>query len=344
MDTNSNIISVLGFPAFSNRNSNPYNSEFYAALQKHNIHVDEFSFRRAFFGHYDIIHIHWPEKFLNSHYRSKALLWSVALLACLRLQRLRGRQVVWTVHNLAAHETKYKTISRLFWKHFLPNVTATISLSHANQKILQKTTALPNCTNQSVIYHPLYPKTSYNPGNIKLKIPAPYALFFGRILPYKNVEKLIGIFKTNPPHKLHLVIAGSCEDSSYQQQIHALTANSTNITLINRHISDDELHYLLDKCIFGILPFKNIFNSGSILQFPSHAKPVIAPASENFYEYSRLFRKSPFILYDDELSASKIESLIADLPQLDTSAPLQLSYKQAAISAAAFFQTILPPQ
>ena len=346
MATASKTITVLGFPAFSNRNSNIYNYTFYTAVEKHGIEVDEFSFQRALFGHHDIIHVHWPEKFLNSHYRLKALLWSTLFLFCLKLHRLKGGRVVWTAHNLKPHEIKYPRLSKLFWENFLRTVNATISLSKTNQKIMLEATDLPNATCHTVIYHPLYKQitadnTEKNLQNMGISTKRPYCLFFGRILPYKNVEKLIAMFKDNPPEGINLVVAGNCENQAYKDEITALAESADRVTFISRRTGDEELHSLIQGCAVGILPFKTIFNSGSLLQFPSYGKPVMAPYSDNFAEYGSLFKTSPFILYRDTLTRETIEKAVTNLPDFQQKCPRELTEEETGIRAAEFFRKVV---
>jgi beta-1,4-mannosyltransferase len=339
-------IRVLGFPAFSNRISNSYNANFYNAAATHDVDVMEFSLWRAFFGRYDIIHIHWPERYLNSHYRLKAVGGSALLLTALGLCRLLGRRVVWTVHNLKAHNLRYPHLSSWFWKRYVRAVDATISLSKVNQTICLKERSLPAARHHAIIYHPLYePYTAPDRENIleqlQFQVRQPYCLFVGRILPYKHVEILISLFRDNPPDDLNLIIAGSFEDHAYRTTIEALAAKVDRVHLIPRHISDQEMAALIDGCALGVLPFKEIFNSGSLLQFPAYRKPVLVPRSDNFSEYGKLFSISPFIFYDGELTREVMMNAIQQLPVVQENIPLELTWEEAGRKGAAFFHEIV---
>ena len=146
---------VMAFPAFS-RKSNPYNALLYNAVQKEGVDVVEFSFKNAFLSKADIVHVHWPEFFLNSHYRIKALLFSIMLLLSLGVQKLKGAKLVWTLHNLKPHVIRYPVLSGLFWWIYKRMVDGVLSLSQANLKIAQD--AIPEIKHlpAGVSYHGLF--------------------------------------------------------------------------------------------------------------------------------------------------------------------------------------------
>ena len=337
-------ISVLAFPAFSNRNSNSYNADLYSEVTRHNIKVTEFSFYRAIFKHNDIIHIHWPEKFLNSNYRIKAILWSAALLFCLTLHRMRGGKVVWTAHNLIPHQIKYHKLYKIFIGIFRSRIDAVISLSESNRHILEKNVQLPNLKHHAVIPHHLYPVPDTD--NISIPatlppLPENFCLFFGRLLPYKNVETIIDIFTRNPPSNLNLIIAGAAENQTYAQSLTAHIGKSNRITFINRRISDAELATLIHNCRFGVLPFKTIFNSGSLLQFASYGKAVLTPYSESFAEYAAFFSPSPFIFYhNDVITSQTIKDTAANISGTTYPRPVQLSLENCGRLTAEFFRAV----
>jgi hypothetical protein len=171
-----------------------------------------------------------------------------------------------------------------------------------------------------------------------------YSDYPGDVRVRREAEALAEIFIKLPPGNLGLVIAGNCESPEYCQKIKKMADRSNNITLIERHISDSELDSLINNCTLGILPFKNIFNSGSLLQFPSHGRPVIAPFSKNFAEYSRLFPKPPLIMYEGELSKNIITKALANLPEVDSTPPSKLTFEYAGRATANFFREILGKQ
>ncbi len=127
-------IRVLCFPANKNKHSNPYNHILYSGMAN-DIDVIEFSLINLFFSKFDLIHIHWPEHYLNSNYLPKAFVFSFLFILGLVLSRIKNRKIVWTIHNLKPHNVRYPILNKLFWLIYLKLVSAVISLSVENEKL-----------------------------------------------------------------------------------------------------------------------------------------------------------------------------------------------------------------
>jgi beta-1,4-mannosyltransferase len=129
---------VLAQPAFRNRVENPYTTLLYTHLLTRGVHADEFSWRRALLGRYDIWHLHWPESYPNKRAGGRAIRQSVGLLALLWWARARGTRVVWTVHNLAAHEQIHPRLHRWFLTVFLRLIDGFVSLSATGDELARR--------------------------------------------------------------------------------------------------------------------------------------------------------------------------------------------------------------
>ena len=93
---------VMAYPAFSASQQNPYTRLLYKHMAAQ---VVDFSFRRLLATRYDILHLHWPEWELNA-YSSATEAAARLRMKLLAIDFLRGRgtRVVWTAHNLKAHD------------------------------------------------------------------------------------------------------------------------------------------------------------------------------------------------------------------------------------------------
>lgn len=96
--------------------------------------------------------------------------------------------------------------------------------------------------------------------------------FFGRIEPYKGLDLLVEAFGRVTTKGLQLLIAGS---GSIDDDLHCRIEQSSQITLINRYIDDEEFQPLLDKCDFVVLPYKRASQSGVIPMCFAYGKTVI---------------------------------------------------------------------
>lgn len=339
---------VLSMPAYKNVGSNPYNYILSKAVSDQSVEIREYSLLEAFLLRFDIIHVHWPEWYLNSHYYLKALSYSVIFVISLMWCRLFGKKIVWTIHNLAPHKVKYPFLNKWFWKVYLRQVDGTISLSHANQKLALSTyPALINAKN-AVTYHGLYkdfyPKSSSSSeARVKLGLPATKIifLFLGQIKKYKRPELLVEIFKNSGIDNAVLVMAGKFEDDSFKQDIRAKIGNDPSIILHDGFVSDDELQYYYASADFSVIPFGSIFNSGSALLSVSYNVPVILPFSKNFEEYDGLLDNS-FYLYKGDIDKSIITCALNEhsSAELDLRCSDQLEWSYIANKTKEFYLSL----
>jgi beta-1,4-mannosyltransferase len=81
-------------------------------------------------GSYDILHLHWPDRRVRDANAAKAVARSAGLIALLDLAHARGMKVVWTVHNLSAHEgTQRPWLEARYWHALTRRIDAFIAMS-----------------------------------------------------------------------------------------------------------------------------------------------------------------------------------------------------------------------
>lgn len=292
-------------------------------LDRFGCDVEEFSFKRAMKLDYDLIHVHWPELFLNSNYFLKALLYSILFLVVLGIAKLAGKKVVWTIHNLTPHSIKYPRLNSIFWFFYIKLVDGIVSLSKANEKKAVDKFDFKNGLSKSVIYHGLYDNAyaneiSTDEARKSLGIPADsnVILFFGQVKPYKNVEKLISEFNKNVDNNFKLLIAGKFESKEYYEEINSLI-ETDNVILVNKFIPDEEIQIYYNSADLCVLPFKNIFNSGSALLSVTFNTTVLVPYTDNFKEYQEILNDDCIKTYTGEITFETISKSI-------TTSPIQL--------------------
>lgn len=319
------MIKVLAFPAYKNKSSNPYNYLLYSGIEEQDVDVKEFSFSRSLSLNYDLIHIHWPELYLNSNYIIKAIFYSLMLIFCLAYAKTFGKKVIWTVHNLKPHNIKYNRLNKLFWRLYTPLVDGVISLSKANEKLFFDKFSFKKSINSTVIHHGLY--NDYYENTLSKETALKYfsidnskkvCLFIGQVKAYKNVEALIKLF--NEESKLNncvLIIAGRFESQKYFEEVSEQAKSNNNIIIHNKFILDSDLQYYFNAADLCVLPFKDIFNSGSALLSASFNTPVIVPYSDNFLEYSSLIGQNSIITYKNTINAELIVKELSVEAEMD---------------------------
>lgn len=342
------MVKVLAFPAFKNKSSNPYNYLLYSGIENEDVEIQEFSFTRCLSLNYDLIHVHWPELYLNSNYFIKAFLYSFMFILCLLITRLSGKKTVWTIHNLKPHKVKYQWLNKLFWPCYLKLVDAVISLSKANEILFFEKFTFQQKIDNTVIHHGLYDNCYEN--NITREVARKHfsigeekkvALFVGQVKTYKNVEILVKLFNEKLLSNDVLIIAGKFETSDYYNEVSEAAKHNPNIIIHNKFIPDSDLQYYFNAADLCILPFKDIFNSGSALLAASFNTQVLVPYSDNFQEYQNEMGLSSISIYRDAINAPLIKQEFDFTKQSILNYSKSLSWQVLQSKLAIFYKQII---
>jgi glycosyltransferase involved in cell wall biosynthesis len=113
-----------------------------------------------------------------------------------------------------------------------------------------------------------------------------HILFFGRLSPYKGVDDLLQampeVFREFPEEQL--IIAGK-RYPGFDINENFLNTYKNNITLIDRHIPNDELAMLIKQAKFIVCPYKDATQSGVLMTAFGLNTPVIATNVGSFPEF-----------------------------------------------------------
>ena len=113
-----------------------------------------------------------------------------------------------------------------------------------------------------------------------------HILFFGRLSPYKGVDDLLkampAVLKEFPNERL--IIAGK-RYFGFAIDEEMVNAHKENITVIDRHIPNEELADLIRGAKFIVCPYKDATQSGVLMTAFGLNTPVIATNVGSFPEY-----------------------------------------------------------
>ena len=305
---------VLAHPAFRTRGRNPYNSLLYSHLVEAGVLVDEFSRARLLAGGHSLWHLHWPEENLNSRSFRRAAAYSAGLLALLDWAKWRGIKIVWTIHNLQAHEGFYPRLERWFWQRFAARVDGYISLSRSGQELAcDRFPALQNVPGFVIPhghYRDLYPvPVSQQVARATLGIAstARVATFVGQIRPYKNLSALITEFQGLVGSDLILLIAGSPLNAELSADLSTAARKDARIRLDLRFLSEAEIQLYVRAADLVVLPYQEVLNSGSAVLALSLDRPILVPKLGAFTELQEMVGEAWVSSYEGQLSASDLE-------------------------------------
>jgi glycosyltransferase involved in cell wall biosynthesis len=190
---------------------NPYTLSLYAEMGG-DVKVAEFSVWNLRRRH-DIWHVHWPEALLNIRNPAVASAKLTAFLAMIVWIRLRGGKIVWTVHNLKAHDELHPSLETMFYRRFIRRVDGVISLTETALKLAIEKFSRLRVLPTAIIRHGHY-RNQYAqcPPDARcalgIESDARVILFFGEVRGYKNVDALVRAFRGVEDERAHLLIVG----------------------------------------------------------------------------------------------------------------------------------------
>lgn len=232
----------------------------------------------------DILHIHWPNQSMKSKNKFYTFLKSTSFICIIFLLRLSGIKIIWTVHNISEHDTKFKS-TEMFFNTILAKLCnrLIVHCTSAKNEVLKNYKGIED--NLIAIiphgnYIRLYKNTlTMSDSRRKLNISEDEIVFlyFGQIRPYKGIIELVNSFKRLNHDKSKLLIVGKPIDKQITMDILEDCKNTNNIKNILEFIPDNDIQIYMNAADVVVLPYKDILTSGALLLAMSFGKPVIAP-------------------------------------------------------------------
>jgi beta-1,4-mannosyltransferase len=266
---------------------NPYTKLLYQHMSNHGVVVHSYRRRALLAQRPDIVHIHWPEFLVRWH--DGALTASIDVfkeLALLWLARQRGARVIWTAHDLGAHDRPdLPRLYSYFIRGFNKLVDRIISLSPAALRAVMDQYPELRDRPADIIahghYRGYYPETVAGDREIADLHPCPSCgptfLIFGQLRWYKNVTGLIDAF-ASLGKGFRLIVAGEIRGSEdFRAEVTFRAASTPGVHLVPRRIDDADVWALHQLADVVILPYHQgtALHSGAAILALSLGKPVV---------------------------------------------------------------------
>jgi glycosyltransferase involved in cell wall biosynthesis len=246
----------------------------------------------------DVVHVHWP------HGTYKTTLQFLHVLIVLIAYRILKNNLVWTVHELDAYESRHPRRDAWFRSAVMKlSCRLIVHGEHTRQVLIEHHDYRRPI---DVARHPSYigwykDEVTREQARAKLGLPddARVYLYFGYIKPYKGVEDLIQAFGQISDDGAILLIAGKPLDDAIKQEVESMAAADSRVRTFLGYIADDDIQDFFRSADVVVFPFKNTQTSGSLMLAMSYGCPIIAPRIATLPEY---VDSGSGILFDPALS------------------------------------------
>jgi beta-1,4-mannosyltransferase len=342
---------VLAWPAFSNREWNPYNGLLCGAMQRKGVVVLEFKGPRSRMEKADIFHVHWPDLSLKVTSWTRALVRCTWYLLIILRARLHGARVVWTAHNLQSHENLYPRLEAVFWWLFVREVDGIISLSEAGLTQVQQMRLgkrkIPTVAIAHGHYRDAYPnQVSRAEARRHLNIgPTAFVVgWIGQIRAYKGLPELVGAWRKRAAGENVLLIAGHPSDPSLRELLETSAREDSSIHFHSGRVDDDDFQHYINASDVIVMPYRKILNSGSALLGLSFDRPVALPRSDVMAELQNQVGSDWVYLYEGEFNERILQEICewTEKTARPARAPLAaLEWDLLAQTTVNFFQQVL---
>lgn len=297
---------------------NPYPYLLYRGMEELGVSVEEFSTARLLTARNDIWHIHWPEHFLNRKANLQAITKARAIPALMDVAHALGTRIIWTTHNLCAHERLRPEIEDRFWRNFTKRVDGFISLSHVARELAVKRYPALNSVPGFVIPHGHFRDeyaTAYSKDEARAKLGIePHRqviLNFGAIRPYKGISDLICAFQNLLRQSAALMIVGLCRDETLEREIRNVAGRDSRIRLFLQATPASEVQMYFAAADVVVLPYREILNSGTAMLSLSLDRPVYVPALGSMPELRESVGDVWMRTYENEFNTSVLKDALA---------------------------------
>lgn len=226
----------------------------------------------------DVYHINWFDQ-------SKTLTSFLKRLYFLLALKLKGKRIVWTIHNIVSHaktpfynKILFKLLAR-FSSVIHVMCEESVAIAHL-EKFENKVRLIPHGD-----YYGSYPASDLDVRQkFGIDAGAPILLFSGAIQPYKNIEVLVKAFKkafaeASGSNQPVLLICGKVEPAAYADCIRNLVGDCSRVIFNPGFIPDEDLSaYVKSACVLTVpYSYRSSLNSGTIPLAFSMGKTLICP-------------------------------------------------------------------
>lgn len=286
---------ILSSIAFQTSDPNDFVNAYWKSVGSRHA-LMSFSWARALFSRYDLLHVQWPE-YLVAGKGLRGMVRSVLPLALFLRVRLLRIPVVQTVHNQVAHHGSTMR-DELLLKLLDDATVGQIYLNESPENRL---------AHGAVILHGAYQAPTSNDDAVRID---GRLAVVGALRRYKRLEALIDVVARLGRPDISLQIAGPALDADYAEELAALAERTPSVDLDVRLLSDTDLWSIVRSASLVVLPYRTFYNSGVALLALSAKRPVLVPRTPSSESLAESMGEEWVKLFDHPLTPEDLATAL----------------------------------
>ena len=293
--------------------ANTFPKQFANSIASKKFELHTYNYEPALPEFSDILILHWPNDFFLIHPPEKEIEFRRLLDMWKAAKAERNLRLIWAAHNLHPHEGLPcpTALARLF----LDSLDGIIYFSDGARGLVRELYGV-RPPHELVTVHGHYRDDRVAAPRPPPATDGPIKLgYFGRVRPYKGLEKLIACMGQLQDSQTILKISGKRLNLTYAATIEKMAAGNQKIItdLRDEFLSEIDLELAVDGCHGVVLPYSAVLNSGSTMFALSRNRPVLAPNAGSLPELQAGVTSHWLQIYNGELTPNSLDSFIKHL-------------------------------
>jgi glycosyltransferase involved in cell wall biosynthesis len=228
-----------------------------------------------------VVHVQWIDRLVSTAPWPRRALGSVAHASALLVLRARHVPIIWTAHNVSAHDDHSAAWERAVQRLVIAVATVVVCPSEDTRRRLA--TLHPEVDAKAVVV----PLPGYRPGGLDVSREDARAqlgvaprqrvfLAFGGVRRYKGLTTLLRAFAGVPAPDASLVVAGTCKDEALARELTRLAAQDPRVVLDFGYQDARTASLRFAATDVVVLPYERSSNSGVAAMALAFGRPVLA--------------------------------------------------------------------